>query len=85
MIIIEIQEQKTYKSVCMLLSCHVQILAWIYALKLPECQETPCSKQASYLKFLRVCNDIQTHSHLKTEKYVIKQKLKFEGYKNSVE
>ena len=36
---------------CMLLSCHVLILQRIYTLQLPQCQETPCSKQARYLKF----------------------------------
>ena len=35
---------------CMLLSCHVRVLEWIYTLLLPECQGTPCSKQARYLK-----------------------------------
>ena len=36
---------------CMLLSCHLQIIDWIYTLYLPECQGTPCSKQELYLKF----------------------------------
>ena len=35
---------------CMFLSCHVRIWEWIHTLQLPECQGTPCSKQASYLK-----------------------------------
>ena len=35
---------------CMFLSCHVRIWDWIHTLQLPECQGTPCSKQASYLK-----------------------------------
>ena len=34
----------------MLLSCHVRGLEWMYTLYLPECQRTPCSKQAWYLK-----------------------------------
>ena len=33
---------------CMFLSRHVHVLEWIYV---PECQETPCLKQAQYLKF----------------------------------
>ena len=32
---------------CMLLSCQVSFSEWIYTLWLPECQGTPCSKQAS--------------------------------------
>ena len=35
----------------MLFSCHVRISEWIDTLYLPECQGTPCSKQARYLKF----------------------------------
>ena len=35
---------------CMFLSCHVRVLEWIHTLQLPECQGTPCSKQASYVK-----------------------------------
>ena len=35
----------------MFLSCHVRVSEWIHALYLPECQGTPCSKQAPYLKF----------------------------------
>ena len=35
----------------MLLSCHVHVSEWIYTLLLPECQGTPCTKQAWYLKF----------------------------------
>ena len=35
----------------MFLSCHVRFSEWIYSLYLPECQGTPCSKQARYLKF----------------------------------
>ena len=34
---------------CMLLSCHVRVWEWIHTLPLPECQGTPCSKQAPYL------------------------------------
>ena len=36
---------------CMLLSCHVRVSEWNYTLHLPECQGTPCSKQARCLKF----------------------------------
>ena len=36
---------------CMLLSCHMCVLEWIYTLQLPECQETHCWKQTQYLKF----------------------------------
>ena len=35
---------------CMFLSCHVRIWEWIHTLQLPECQGTPCSKQAQNLK-----------------------------------
>ena len=35
---------------CMFL-CHVRVSEWIYTLHLPECQGTPCSKQAWYLQF----------------------------------
>ena len=35
---------------CMILSCHVRVWQWIHNLQLPECQGTPCSKQAPYLK-----------------------------------
>ena len=35
---------------CMFLSCHVRVWEWIHTLQLPQCQGTPCSKQASYLK-----------------------------------
>ena len=35
---------------CMLLSYHVRVLEWIHTLQFPECQGTPCSKQAPYLK-----------------------------------
>ena len=35
----------------MFLSCHVCISEWVHTLYLPECQGTPCSKQARYLKF----------------------------------
>ena len=33
-----------------LLSCHVRVSEWIYTIQLSECQGTPCSKQARYLK-----------------------------------
>ena len=35
----------------MFLSCHVRLSEWIHTLYLPECQGTPCSKQARNLKF----------------------------------
>ena len=35
----------------MFLSCHVRVSEWIHTLYLPECQGTPCSKQARKLKF----------------------------------
>ena len=35
---------------CMFLSCHVRVSEWIHTLSLPECQGTPCSKQARNLK-----------------------------------
>ena len=36
---------------CMFLSCQICISEWIHTLQLPECQETPCSKQVQNLKF----------------------------------
>ena len=36
---------------CMFSSCHVRVSEWIHALYFLECQGTPCSRQASYLKF----------------------------------
>ena len=36
---------------CMFLSCHVRVSEWIHTLQLPECQRTPCSKQAQNLRF----------------------------------
>ena len=35
---------------CVVLSCHVPVWEWIHTLQLPECQGTPCWKQAPYLK-----------------------------------
>ena len=35
---------------CLLLSCHVRVLKWIYTLLVCECQGTPRSKQARYPK-----------------------------------
>ena len=35
---------------CMFLWCHVRVWEWIHTLQLNECQGTPCSKQAPYLK-----------------------------------
>ena len=39
---------------CMLLSCHICVSEWIQTLYLSECQGNPCSKQAQYLKFIRL-------------------------------
>ena len=36
---------------CIFWSCHVHVSEWIHTLYLPECQGTPCSKQARNLKF----------------------------------
>ena len=36
---------------CMFLSWHIRVSEWIQTLQLPECQRTPCSKQAWNLKF----------------------------------
>ena len=33
------------------LLCHICVSEWIHTLYLPECQGTPCSKQAQHLKF----------------------------------
>ena len=41
---------------CMFLSCHVRVWEWMHTLQLPECQGTPCSKQA------RVWIHSQTHT-----------------------
>ena len=41
----------------MFLSCQVRIWEWIHTLQLPECQGTPCSKQASYLKIMWLQRD----------------------------
>ena len=35
---------------CIFLSILVRVWQWIHTLELPECQGTPCSKQAPYLK-----------------------------------
>ena len=48
---------------CMFLSCHVRVWECIHTLQLSECQETPCSKQAPYLK-ISDCNGTRTHNHL---------------------
>ena len=37
---------------CMFLSCHVPVSEWIHTLYLPECQGTPCSKQARNLELM---------------------------------
>ena len=38
------------QSLCAL-TCNVRISGWMYTLQLPECQGTPCLKQARYMKF----------------------------------
>ena len=35
---------------CIFLPCHVHVSEWIHTLKVPECQGTPCPKQARNLK-----------------------------------
>ena len=35
---------------CMFLSCHVRVSESVHTLQFPECQGTPCSKQAPHLK-----------------------------------
>lgn len=45
----------------MFLSCHIRILECIYTLQLRECQETPLSKQAGYLKSLQRDSDQPPH------------------------
>ena len=35
---------------CMFLLGHVRTWEWIHTIQLPECEGTPCSKQAPYLK-----------------------------------
>ena len=42
------ESSKRCKLDCML-SSQVRVSEWIYALQLPECQETPCSKQSPNL------------------------------------
>ena len=34
---------------CMFLSCHVRVREWIHTLQGPDCEGTPCSKEAPYL------------------------------------
>ena len=46
-----IVDRRITKIVCIFLSCHVRVSEWIYTLQWPECQGTPCSKQARNLKF----------------------------------
>ena len=36
---------------CMFLPCHVRVSEWIHTLQLPECERTPCWKQAQNLRF----------------------------------
>ena len=46
----------------MFLSCHERVSEWIHTLQLPECQRTPCLKQAQSLKFKWLQLDsIQNH------------------------
>ena len=48
---------------CIFLSCHVRVLEWFHTLWLPECQWTPCWKQARNLK-LSDCSGTRTPNHL---------------------
>ena len=48
---------------CIFLSCHVRVLEWIHTLQLPECQGTPCSKQARNWS-LSDWNWTRTQNHL---------------------
>ena len=54
----------------MLLSCHAHVLEWIYNLEWPECQGSPCSKQARYL-ILSDSNGIRSHNHLVRKRTLI--------------
>ena len=36
---------------CMFLLCQVRVSEWIHTLYFPDCQGTPCSKQAQNMKF----------------------------------
>ena len=49
-LLVFIKLSKAIISDCMFSSCQVRISEWIHTLLLPECQGTPCSKQARYLK-----------------------------------
>ena len=40
------KKNQQYTYVCKFLSCHEHVSEWIHRLYLPECQGTPCSKQA---------------------------------------
>ena len=44
---------------CMFLSYHVRVSDWIHTLYLPECQGTPCSKQAWNLQFKWLQRDLK--------------------------
>ena len=51
-------QEKNYTGIdCMFFSCHVRISEPIHTLYLPQCQETPCSKQKRYLKLKRLQQD----------------------------
>ena len=52
---------------CIFLSCRARVPEWIYTLYLPECQGTPCLKQARNLK-LRDMTKIYSQMH-RTDKY----------------
>ena len=43
---------------CMLLLFHVRISEWMHTLYLPDCQGTPCSKQAWHLNFKWLKQDL---------------------------
>ena len=48
---------------CMFLLCHVHVWEWIHTLQLPQCQETPCSKQPRNVKWSD-CNWSRTQNNL---------------------
>ena len=57
---------------------------WILTLYLPECQGTPCSKQAGEIWSLSDCNETRTHSHL-VRKWTLKiQILRLFGARRSL-
>ena len=69
--------EKEVFSDCMFLSCHVRVSEWIHTLKLPECQGTPCSKQARNLKVKWLQLDSNPEPLSKTSRKNWFQKLKW--------